>query len=301
MSNSLTKWLPDGLKDLVRLGVPSRSSLSLCNSPIDGLLERFDRREACVIPTAVVVAHPDDEVVSLSAILPLLRSLTLVHVTDGAGMIESPGRKDFVDARDYSNARFKELRKALATLGVSPARHVRLNIPDGACIDHIPVIAASLGALVRKHELVITHAFEGGHPDHDACALAMSVAIDREGSSASLLEFAGYHMGERRLVTNEFWPAAVSTARLALNRKAAQRKLDAMRAFTSQKWLASTFSCRVEGLRQAPLYDFSAPPPPGRFLYDANGWSITGAQWLARARATLMAVGGRHLANPPTD
>ena len=49
-----------------------------------GFLACLRRRTPIGEPVAIVVAHPDDETIAAGASLPLLRTLTLVHVTDGA-------------------------------------------------------------------------------------------------------------------------------------------------------------------------------------------------------------------------
>jgi hypothetical protein len=42
-----------------------------------------------------------------------------------------------------------------------------------------------------------------------------------------------------------------------------------------------------ERLRPAPSYDFHAPAPPGRALYDQWGWEMNLAAWRGHAEALL--------------
>ena len=53
--------------------------------------------------------------------------------------------------------------------------------------------------LVEEAEQVITHPYEGGHPDHDACAFAARAAVRHSANKAKLMEFTSYHAGLYRL------------------------------------------------------------------------------------------------------
>jgi N-acetylglucosamine malate deacetylase 2 len=142
-------------------------------------LDCLCRREAIETPVALVVAHPDDETLSAGASLALFRHLTLVHVTDGAPRSPHDAHAvGFRTARDYAAARLRELRQALDAAGAA-VEPVFLGIPDQQASLFVPAIATALRGLLAGATLVITHSYEGGHPDHDACAAAVHRACRR--------------------------------------------------------------------------------------------------------------------------
>jgi LmbE family N-acetylglucosaminyl deacetylase len=66
--------------------------------------------------------------------------------------------------------------------------------------------------LEHQAEVVLSHPYEGGHPDHDATAFAVHAACRlmarRVGGSPRIVEFACYHAGEGSLRTGEFLPGS---------------------------------------------------------------------------------------------
>ena len=80
---------------------------------------------------AVIVAHPDDEVIGLGSRLPRLPEVALIHVTDGSPANGRDVAAAGFDRRaDYARARRRELGDALALAGVDPGRGECLDCPD---------------------------------------------------------------------------------------------------------------------------------------------------------------------------
>lgn len=120
---------------------------------------------------AIVVAHPDDETIGVGGQLARLDGITIVHVTDGAPRDLGDARaRGFASAEAYAAARRRELEAAMALAGVPATALLTLDVPDQGAAFVMPGIAARLATLFaeREIELVLTHAYEGGHPDHDA-------------------------------------------------------------------------------------------------------------------------------------
>ena len=232
---------------------------------------------------ALVVAHPDDETIAAGASLHLLPGLLLVHVTDGAPrVLGDAAAAGFAVPADYAAARRRELMAALAVAGASPEL-VELGIVDQEASSHMPSLARALSRLFDAHriEAVITHAYEGGHPDHDATAFAVHAAA---AGRRPVLEFAGYHADPAGALLTGCFPPGSNPTVVTLSNAERARKRAMFDCFRTQARVLAAFGVEQEAFRPAPAYDFTAPPMPGRLNYEHWGWSMTGARWRALAR-----------------
>jgi LmbE family N-acetylglucosaminyl deacetylase len=256
---------------------------------VDGLLAALVAGETVNLPVTLLVGHPDDELIGMGSRLGQLKNLTLVHATDGAPSDMRYARAlGFPSAKAYSSARFGELHAALAIAGARPAREITLGFPDGETVHHLSSLVEHVREIISGTEAVITHAYEGGHPDHDSCALAVQLACSQDSirHRPVRLEFAGYHSHRGRLITNLFWPlpnVPDKVVKLTWQERRIKRK--AMRAFATQSIIVKKYPPGREVYRRAPVYDFSRPPPPGEWYYDNYDWSFKGEEWLALVRA----------------
>lgn len=249
------------------------------------------------MPRAMLVfAHPDDETVALGARLGRFASALFVHVTDGAPRNEQDSRaKGFAALDEYRQAREEELLCALAVAGLSEVRRERLEIPDQEASLNLTWLSRRLEQLLdeEKPEVVFTHPYEGGHPDHDACAFAAHRACalvgKAENTAPEIIEAAFYHSGPNGVEAGSFLPSAPISAEAVypLIEEERQRKQARLACFTTQHETLSNFPLVDERYRIAPRYDFSRPPHAGPILYDQFPWGMTSERFCELAREAM--------------
>ena len=120
------------------------------------------------------------------------------------------------------------MRAALALAGVGAERMVQLGVPDLAASEDLPRLVYRLTLLLRglKPGVIVTHGYEGGHPDHDAAAFAAQAVVERlsreEGWSPPLVEMLSYHQEGDELVADRF--LAAPTDRFAVTLRLTPRE-----------------------------------------------------------------------------
>ncbi|RYX92781.1 MAG: PIG-L family deacetylase [Comamonadaceae bacterium] len=145
-----------------------------------------------LVPTgrrAVVVApHPDDEVLAFGGLLAMraragFDSLVLA-VTDGEA--SHPGSALWPQDR-LAEERTAESCEGLRRLGVTPGCRIRLGIPDGEVAGRVDDLAARLEAILRPDDVVLSTWALDGHPDHEATADAVALAVARAITSGGCI------------------------------------------------------------------------------------------------------------------
>jgi LmbE family N-acetylglucosaminyl deacetylase len=253
------------------------------------------------IPTLIVAAHPDDETIGASWLMARLHaSVHILHVTDG-----SP--RDLADAcaagcstrESYARVRRAELHRALSLAAVPASRCHELGLVDQEASRDLEDLAWRVAAMLMtiKPRLVVTHPYEGGHPDHDATAFATHGAIELmhrlRVPAPALAEFASYHAADDQLQTATFLPGSAPIFELTLEDDAKGLKTAMMRSFASQQRVLEAFPLDREMLRPAPRYDFTQPPHDGRLYYERFPWGVSGEEWRARAAEARRALNTR--------
>ncbi|WP_162601453.1 PIG-L deacetylase family protein [Occallatibacter savannae] len=238
-----------------------------------------------VMPCAmVVVAHADDETIALGARMERLDGAHFVHVTDGAPRNEEDSRAHgFKSLDDYREARAAELARMFQEAGLQRASSVGLHFRDQEAGLHLTEITRQIAEQValREPEIIFTHPYEGGHPDHDACAFAVHHAVEmnraRGGRRPLVLEAPFYHAGRTGFEAGRFlrldgWMPEIAYE-LSEEERAQKRKL--MACFVSQRETLKGFDDAWERFRIAPVYDFTHPPHSGKLLYENYPWGMT--------------------------
>lgn len=232
---------------------------------------------ACAKPPGraiMVVAHPDDESVGLGGHLAALNPAAVVCVTDGA-----PRR--LPEAGALAERRRGELRAALETAGLTRGVLRMLGAPDQEAIFRCADIARGLRRIADelRPDAVFTHTYEGGHPDHDATALAVHRALAGLPGPPTTIEFAAYNASGML----RFLPDGRPAVELPLSEERRGLKARLVACHASQRDVLAPFPLDRECVRLAPAYDFRAPPHPGALHYERYDWGVDGPRWRALA------------------
>lgn len=268
----------------------------MAESPADAVACAKLRRLLEPIVTArvlIVAAHPDDETIGAGALLARSVDAHVAVVTDGAPRNRAlwPPGVTAATREEYAHLRREELRRALGETGVGERIHL-LDVVDGEVALQIPPIVNRLVGLISalQPDLVLTHAYEGAHVDHDATALCVHAAMQLSGR-AHPHEMALYHGAGEAIAVHEFLPGGPEGELLRLDERLGARKTAMLAHYASQQHYASYFSATIERYRCAPDYDFRAAPYHGTaLLYERSGAGLSGAEWRAQTRAALEAL-----------
>jgi len=262
------------------------------------LLREVASSSSSSLRVMVLAAHPDDESLGAAGMLARLSDPWVVCLTNGA-----PRDKRFVPAgapaslSSYARLRRRELQEALQIAGVGADRMLQLDVPDQEAALQLARLVDRLTTLLRglRPHLLVTHGYEGGHPDHDAAALAARLAVgrlerERGGAPPALAEMLSYHREGDRMVADRFLPAAVDRWTVMLHLTPRERRLrrqmlerhesqvETLRHLPDRAW---------ERYRPAPRYDFTAAPHEGSLHYETLGFDLTGARWRELAAAAI--------------
>jgi LmbE family N-acetylglucosaminyl deacetylase len=253
------------------------------------------------LPVVVVAAHPDDETIGAAGVLPWMRNPYVVHVTDGSPRNLADARAAGFDTRDaYARVRRQEALAALRLAGVDPDRTCTLQVPDQEASVNMAFVSMRLSVIFRdlKPAIVLTHPYEGGHPDHDAVAFAVHAACSRLTSRPEIYEFTSYHAkdagkteGGCALEAGCFLAGEDSGEEVPLTGPSREYKRRMIDCFTTQIRMLQQFPIDVERFRESPVYDFTEPPHRGTLFYENFSWGVTGELWRKLAKQAARALG----------
>jgi N-acetylglucosamine malate deacetylase 2 len=255
----------------------------------------WTRANDCVI----VAAHPDDETVGAAWLLQRVPQCTIVHLTDGAPI--DPGQAPLEARRSreaYALLRRREAVEAMSVVRIPPDRVRCLGAVDQEATFALTALTLALVHVLDevRPSLVAVHAYEGGHPDHDAASFIAHAAcamIRQRGAKAPVIvEMTSYHAAGGRLTIGQFVPGSgPPEVVVRLSQKERARKSEMMACFGSQSPVLANFGVDMERFRLSPSYDFTRPPHAGALHYERLGWRLSGRDWRLFALGALRELG----------
>lgn len=252
----------------------------------------------------LLAAHPDDETIGASALLGRVPGATVVFLTDGSPRDSHLRSPHVSGSRElYACVRAEEAACALNLLDISSERIILLQGVDQEAIHQVHDLVEACSEIIRdlRPDMVVTHPYEGGHPDHDSAALIARLTIQalaQERPVPGLLEMTSYHAKNGVLETGEFLHSApcllgdiAPAVQIRLTAEERARKARMLGCYISQWHVISQMPLEPERLRLAPVYDFSQPPHQGQLWYERLGWPLTGQRWRELASQALRVRG----------
>jgi LmbE family N-acetylglucosaminyl deacetylase len=243
----------------------------------------------------VIVAHPADEVFGAGCLISKLVDVTVLHITDGAaGNMENSSAVGYQERAEYAQARKRECLSALAIANVPEDRVVDFEIPDHCASNCLADLTRRIITFLQVSgaEIVVTHPYEGGHPDHDAAAFATHTALRLMKENGlrppALFEMALHPSEDFKARVPEFLPGQErETTTLLLDDRATKLKKRMFDCLDTQRESMARSPFGPEKFRQPTEYDFTSPPHDGKLLYENFEWAPRSDEWQALASKAL--------------
>jgi LmbE family N-acetylglucosaminyl deacetylase len=244
--------------------------------------ELLNPERVCARRIVIVTAHPDDEVIGAGGQLHHWTNVHFIHVTTGSPVCLDDARNaGCKDEDEYAALRRTEFESILETLSLPAERADRLRFRDQEASFHLTEITRELRRKFAqiKPDLILTHPYEGGHPDHDATAFA----VHQAAGCVPIIEMAGYHAYGDQFRSGQFLQEGPAFERTLTPFEQTQ-KIFFFSHYKSQAQTLSLFRTDRERFRLAPAYDFLHPPHPGQLYYEKYPWRMTASLWTELAR-----------------
>jgi N-acetylglucosamine malate deacetylase 2 len=147
--------------------------------------------------------------------------------------------------------------------------------------------------IARDITMAVTHAYEGGHPDHDAVAFAVQAArrmLEMRGRALTIIEMPLYRLDAEDSFSTSFATVTEDAIDYAVSGAELDRKKAMIAAHASQEQMLSLFDPARERFRPAPDHDFTMLPNGGRLLYERMPWSLEGAIFQRQVKGAMAAL-----------
>ena len=228
--------------------------------------------------TLILMAHPDDEVIACGALMQRMKRAVVVFSTDGAPYDEGFW-KQYGSRQAYAAIRRREAEFALSSIHATAmflGDYVDGGIADQQLFRNLSPAVAAVERIIAQVEpdCILTLAYEGGHPDHDAACFISSV-VGRRG--IPVWETPLYHRNAAGATVTQAFPQMTGAEREAwIEGALLEKKIQMFQHYRSQGPLVDSFEPQRETFRPLADYDFTQPPLPGKLNYEAWQWKMTG-------------------------
>ncbi len=237
-----------------------------------------------------LVAHPDDEVIAFGALLQQLKDAVVVFATDGAP--RDPGFWERYGSREaYAEIRRQEACDALSIVGAHPAflwERIEGGVADQELFQRLPPAIRAFEHIVTetRPDFLLTLAYEGGHPDHDAaCFIASEVGKRMKVPVWESPLYCRHRDGSS--ATQTFPQKSGKEFELIVEGAALEKKLQMFHTYKSQGLVLDGFRPEIEQYRPVMEYDFTRRPVPWKLNYEMWEWKMTGDE-VAEAFASYL-------------
>ena len=255
----------------------------------------------------VIVAHSCDEIIGAGGLLSRLREITILHVSGSPTGRHSPAT-GLANQNDHE-ARTQACISALALANVSSDRVIEMGVTDIREPHSLAILSREIAGFLQRFgpEIVLTHPYDGGHPDHDATAFATHAAMRLMQNNGfeppALFEIALHPSKDGQKRELDFFPGSWREATtFVLDQKMRKLKRRMFDCVDGHEGTLRGTTLSLERFRRAPNYDFSVAPNAGKPAYESFASEMTGVQWQALARKALSELfGGNGLARTPID
>jgi LmbE family N-acetylglucosaminyl deacetylase len=247
----------------------------------------------------IVCAHPDDETLFGGCIFSRFKDIHLLYLTDGAPQdMKEAMDSGFNSREDYSITRKIELFRALRMAGIPPDKINFMEITDQETPYYLTDIVFKVADYILQlsPDIIFTHPYEGGHPDHDSAAFSVHAAVrmlQRKNLPVpEIYEFSSYYNNKGSMSVYSFLNEDEGEIRTAeLTDEEAYLKTKMLEHFITQSNVIKNFPIEHEKYRKALNYKFLAPPHEGPVYYELMDWGITGEKWRALAKESIENLG----------
>jgi N-acetylglucosamine malate deacetylase 2 len=235
----------------------------------------------------IFVAHPDDESIACGGLLQRVSAPLVVFATDGSPAGYGLERK-FGSMKAYAELRFQEASRALSHVPNAAfqwlARPDGSQFKDGHLFEELAFAAASLLEIAQRFtpDAIISHEYEGGHLDHEACSflsmhVAASLSLKRFSFPLYWTDRSGkvvlqqFHETEPTVTADGLGKTAKQVIEWQLTDSEIQCKKRMLAEYQTQKGTVSTFSPDTERIRPAITTRSSFSIPQCRdYLYQCR-------------------------------
>jgi LmbE family N-acetylglucosaminyl deacetylase len=219
--------------------------------------------------TLVVVAHPDDESIGCGILLQRIADAGIILCTDGSPRIARPWyARTLRNPRLYAKRRLAEFNAAVRIAGVRRISTMA-GIHDQMLYSSLERAAINISRVLEEYrpDAILTHAFEGGHPDHDACAFLANWAGHRFSLPVWEMPLYFRPTPSASLIYQHFLSSNGTEVTLRPCPSELRKKELMLSQHRSQAGVVSEFDRTLEVFRPQPAYDFGVSPNPAVSTY----------------------------------